>query len=845
MRSYTALPALPIAGPFDRYRDTLGLIVPVARTNLVLNPSLETNTTGYTAVGGSIARSTADQYHGAYSLAVTPSASTTSGAYYGTVSLTSGTTYAVSCKVRGVAGRAYALTLATTGGVDLVVKEIKASGLWQWVWLFWTETSTTTRRVYVRKNGGADTSVFYVDGLQVEACGSEGVFVTTYIDGDQKGLLANQFPPAYLWGGTPHASTSSRSGLTRAGGRVVNFVQFGFLLTAIIGLGLAPVRQEALNFAQLDGAQYQDTIKTTRSFTVAGRMVAGTPQEHDAALGQLARLIDRDRTALHQPLVICGQAQECGVDVGDAWSVAGVYTGGLAGSAADVPTSQQAITFDSYLPWVAGRDGGSALTVQQSLANVNYIVQRLPTGQWSTMQNGMSGGVGPFVETLARGPDGTIYAGGIFLDAGGSGADYIAQWSPQTQAWSVIGSATAGTNWVRALAVGPDGSLYVGGTFLNWNGIANADYIAKWDGSAWSALGTGMNNAVLALAVAPDGTLYAGGNFTTAGGGAANYVAKWNGAAWSALGTGMAGGLSFVSALTVAPSGTLYVGGDFTSGNGVSALNIASWNGTTFAPLGSGANASVNALTVAPNNLLYAGGGFTTLGGVSAPYIGVWNGAGWAALGAGLGPVSGATTVRGIAIDPKGIVLAVGSFTQANGITLPDRAAQWNGSTWTPLDAIDLPGAVDIYDILLAPDGTLVLAGEFTGAAVAAALTTVTNAGTAATYPTLTLTGPSSGSSRIYQLVNVTTGATIYMNLTLSAGETAVLTLDPTNVTFVSTFQGNILRTILPGSNTTAFALQPGANTISMLAAAASVTATLSWSTRYASIEDTLAMAAL
>ena len=50
-------------------------------------------------------------------------------------------------------------------------------------------------------------------------------------------------------------------------------------------------------------------------------------------------------------------------------------------------------------------------------------------------------------------------------------------------------------------------------------------------------LGDGQRS-VYALAVS--GTdLYAGGCFTTAGGSAANYIAKWNGSAWSALGSGM------------------------------------------------------------------------------------------------------------------------------------------------------------------------------------------------------------------------------------------------------------------------------------------------------------------
>ncbi len=67
----------------------------------------------------------------------------------------------------------------------------------------------------------------------------------------------------------------------------------------------------------------------------------------------------------------------------------------------------------------------------------------------------------------------------------------------------------------------------------------SANNIAKWDGSAWSALGSGMNDAVHALAVDGSGNLVAGGSFTTAGGVSANHIAKWDGSAWSALGSGI------------------------------------------------------------------------------------------------------------------------------------------------------------------------------------------------------------------------------------------------------------------------------------------------------------------
>ena len=69
-------------------------------------------------------------------------------------------------------------------------------------------------------------------------------------------------------------------------------------------------------------------------------------------------------------------------------------------------------------------------------------------------------------------------------------------------------------------------------------GVA-ANYIAKWDGSTWSALGSGMMVIVDALAMDGAGNLYAGGFFAFAGGVAANNIAKWNGSTWSALGSGM------------------------------------------------------------------------------------------------------------------------------------------------------------------------------------------------------------------------------------------------------------------------------------------------------------------
>ena len=89
-----------------------------------------------------------------------------------------------------------------------------------------------------------------------------------------------------------------------------------------------------------------------------------------------------------------------------------------------------------------------------------------------------------------------------------------------------------------------------------------------------------MNNAVFALAVDSSDNLYAGGSFTTAGGVTVNRIAKWNGTAWSALGSGLN---STVNALAVDSSDNVYMGGLFnTVTSEYLLLRTAKWNGSSF-----------------------------------------------------------------------------------------------------------------------------------------------------------------------------------------------------------------------------------------------------------------------
>ncbi|MBI5825074.1 MAG: DNRLRE domain-containing protein [Chloroflexi bacterium] len=316
------------------------------------------------------------------------------------------------------------------------------------------------------------------------------------------------------------------------------------------------------------------------------------------------------------------------------------------------------------------------------------------TISWNALGTGLMSSV---ITIFISGTD--VYAGGYFLDAGyDANADYIAKWDGS--AWSALG-ATPLNSYVTAIAVsGTD--VYAGGWFTNAGGDANADYIAKFDGSAWSALGAvPLGNAVHAIGIS--GTdVYVGGRFLDAGGDAnADYIAKWNGSAWSALGSAPLN--QQVNAIAV--SGTdVYAGGTFfNAGGDVNADFIAKFDGSAWSALGATSlNESVNAIAVSGTDV-YAGGTFTDAGGdMNADYIAKFNGSAWSALGST--PLD--NFVYAIAISGTD-VYAGGSFANAGGDANADFIAKFSGSAWSALGSTPLNNWV--YAITIS--GTDVYAG--------------------------------------------------------------------------------------------------------------------------------------
>jgi hypothetical protein len=356
----------------------------------------------------------------------------------------------------------------------------------------------------------------------------------------------------------------------------------------------------------------------------------------------------------------------------------------------------------------------------------------LPPG-WSGLGSNQPGYQMVRDQVFAIAIDGdNVYVGGSFNDLGGGlikAAAYIAKWDGTN--WTALGSDGAGNGALngKVYSIAVLGTeIYVGGAFtdVNNNGVVlpEADYIAKWDGTNWSALGSnGVGNGSLNSGVntmaAVGSNLYVGGGFTNVNNNgtelpAADKIAKWDGANWSALGSNGAGDGSIqggVAAIAVSGS-DVYVGGSFTdlnhNGTILTAADlIAKWDGTNWTALGSnGAGdgslknalepwySSVAAIAVS-NGIVYAGGGFldvnnngTVLG--AADHIARWDGTNWSSLGSyapNVGSI-GDKVVNAIAVSGSNIYVG-GYFSNVrqNGTFIyeADGIARWDGTNWHAL----------------------------------------------------------------------------------------------------------------------------------------------------------------
>lgn len=324
------------------------------------------------------------------------------------------------------------------------------------------------------------------------------------------------------------------------------------------------------------------------------------------------------------------------------------------------------------------------------------------------------------------------------------------------EGWSALGEGI-GDGRVFQIATASDGSIYVGGTFTAAGGQADTRNIARWTGSAWEALGTGVTDSgpntpysgVFTVAVAPgatvdsaDGpsggpgaeTVWIGGDFAAVDGSPQSRLARWEvGNDWISTPSveDTAERWDGVEEIVAVSRDEVYIGGRFTartSGSPDPALTgLAEYDSGSLVTVGGGlldapfgsprSDAIVNGMVAADDGKILVTGQFLGVGPsgsrTSVNRVAEWDPttSTWSAVGgADSGPDA---LVAAVADTPAGIVVG-GLFTKVtnsgNNVADTNRLAMWNGTSWVSIGTVD--GAV-VEELRVIGD-YLYVGGEFT-----------------------------------------------------------------------------------------------------------------------------------
>lgn len=264
------------------------IVVPETTQNRVLNPSGET-TLNFAAVGGTVTRVTTYAKYGLYSYRV-QTAADNQGMTLTLAALANAIHY-VTLVVRGTLPAAWDWSLDNaTYTAPAVVEALDAS--WTVYGLqFPAAQATGSVTLYIHQLG-AGAGDFYVDGVQVEAKS----YWTTYVDGDQ---------PDCSWDNASHASTSTRSAQSRAGGRVRDLATvYGLYIGELSGEGMGPISNLLDTYSIIPGGEMQGFKVQSRPFTIIGTLI-GTSMSNLHILRQaLLNVLKPDAVPDDQPVII-------------------------------------------------------------------------------------------------------------------------------------------------------------------------------------------------------------------------------------------------------------------------------------------------------------------------------------------------------------------------------------------------------------------------------------------------------------------------------------------------------------------------------------------------------------
>ncbi len=372
---------------------------------------------------------------------------------------------------------------------------------------------------------------------------------------------------------------------------------------------------------------------------------------------------------------------------------------------------------------------------------------------------GVQGDVTSHVSTVAVSPNPKrwVYIGGRFQQAGSAKANNVALWNGSK--WANLGDGLPGEVW--SLAVTEDDEVYAAVAFdasskvFHWNktawveigsseslirrvdvkkdgsavwiigdfekiGAVDAKYVARYEGSAWSAVGLDLDQA-------PDSVRVHGAGACVGGYAEVVGLRCWNGTTWQDRTANLKGGS--VHAIREDSAGNLVIGGTFTNVDDFSAPGgVARWNATDarWELIGGGTGVEGEGPGVVQDvavhgDRVYVTGRLHVVGALAVSHVAMFDGKKWWDMDGGISFPLGSfdifgTPGRALAIDAGGSLYVGGKLSRGGGVTSA-YVTHWNGSAWSALDdpkerrlGINGGGAAAAT---AGPDGSVYVGGGF------------------------------------------------------------------------------------------------------------------------------------
>ncbi len=289
----------------------------------------------------------------------------------------------------------------------------------------------------------------------------------------------------------------------------------------------------------------------------------------------------------------------------------------------------------------------------------------------------------------------------LFSQDNDSHSDYFHKWNGST--WTSI---PAPNGRVTGLAVGHNGVLYAW-----YNSGAYGGPVYKWNGKTWDIIGS-FDKSVHAVAESADGKVYVGGEFRNAKDKC--YVACYDAGKWVELGNERShlDANAYIRTICTTPGG-IFVAGAFSDNN--KRTYVAHWNGQQWEMVGDNNSCAVfaggiNHILADAKGILFATGYGS---GTSGKSLARYQSGKWAEILPD--SIMLTSSAEEMIADKKGDLYVAGSFHNKNSNT-NFSVAGWNGSRWDNMAAEDQQSLFGSSVRTLAVDnaGNLLAAGYLT-----------------------------------------------------------------------------------------------------------------------------------